>query len=258
MSKSQIDVDRVLDPLREIERRGHNRYNVFRDWVELMLYSLQRKDEPYLEILEGYDDNRDYEKGDRSADHFSTAFGELMELMGETNRELLGVCYEEFGMQNDAFGQHFTPANVSAAMAEIQLTADDTDPEPPITIADPACGSGRLLVLAARRHDQQTICFGQDKDLLCCKMTALNFCFFQMDGVVVYGDSLKVEKRRAWRTRSTVMGGEVAEVDPEDVAWPEAAFEEQEDDTESGESREVAVEADGGQLDQTELGAWLE
>lgn len=47
-------VEPILAPLREIERRGHNRFNIYSDWVELMLYALQREDEPYLEILEGY------------------------------------------------------------------------------------------------------------------------------------------------------------------------------------------------------------
>ena len=51
-----------------------------------------------------------------------------------------------------------------------------------------------------------------------------------------------------------------AEVDPEDVAWPEAAFEANADDADSEERAEerVAVEADGGSLNQAELGQWSE
>jgi hypothetical protein len=251
-----VDVDPILDPLREIQSQGYSRYNVFRDWIDLILYALQREDDPYLDILDDYDENRDYDRGNRSADHFSTAFGNLMELMEKTNQELLGVCYEEFGMQNDNFGQHFTPNSVSEMMAKIQTTTTVEDPDPPITIADPACGSGRLLVFAARHQDERTICFGQDKDLLCCEMTALNLCFFNIDGVVVCGDSLTVEKRRAWRTRSTGLGGEVAEVDPESVAWPEEAFKESSEN--AAESEEMVVETDGGDLDQSDLKGWLE
>lgn len=260
-----IDIDSVLDPLREIESRGFGRYNLYRDWVELMLYSLQREDDPYLDILDDYDHGNDYDQGDRPADLFAEAFGELLSAIEESNRDVLGMTYEEFGMGNDAFGQHFTPHRVGAWMAEMQTPSGDL--EPPITIADPACGSGRMLVLAARQHDVETICFGQDKDLLCAEIAALNLCFFNLNGVIVYGDSLTLEKRRAWRTRNTIMGGEVAEVSPEDVAWPESSLtsgspapaaseNEGEEAAEAGER--VDIEADGGTLDQSELGPWLE
>ena len=45
-------------------------------------------------------------------------------------------------------------------------------------------------------------------------------------GAVAYGDSLEMTKRRAWTTRGTRLGGEVAEVDPEDLTWPETALDE--------------------------------
>ena len=252
-------VNAVLAPLERIESSGFGRYDVFRDWVRLMLAAIQRDDDRYLDILDDWDRGRDRDRGDRVPDLFSEAFGKLMEAMKETNRDILGDAYEAFGMQNDAFGQHFTPHNVTAMMAEMQATTDD--PDPPVTIADPACGSGRMLVLAARQQDEHTICFGQDKDLLCTQIAALNCCLFNLDAVLVWGDSLKVEQRRAWMTRQTIVGGEVQEVDPDDVPWPEASFESRDDPTDSkaesatGPER-VNVEADGGELDQSDLDKW--
>lgn len=254
-----IDLDPVLTPLREIQAGGFGRYDVFRDWVRLMLAALQRDDDQYLDILDDYDRGRDLDRGDRPADLFTEAFGELQSLMADTNLDVLGMAYEEFGMGDDAFGQHFTPHHIGVRIVEM-LTSDG-DPEPPITIADPACGSGRMLVLAARHHDAPTICFGQDKDPLCAQMAALNFCFFNIDGVVVCGDTLTLEQLRAWETRGTVVGGEVREVDPADVPWPEAAFEAgNETDTEdpAAAAERVNVEPDGGDLDQSELGTWLD
>lgn len=182
-----------------------------------------------------------------------------MQGMNETNRELLGVCYETFGTQSEIWGQHFTPHSVCELVAE--MLANNTDPRPPITIADPACGSGRMLVVAAEQHDLQTICFGMDKDVLCAEMTALNLCLYNLDGAVMHGDSLTTEQHRAWRTRSTPLGGEVVEVDPGNVPWPEAAL----DQDESGEGEEapdnpdrVDAVGDGGGLDQSDLRAWLE
>lgn len=209
-----VDVEAILDPLETIERRGFGRYDVFRDWVDLMLSALQRDDDAYLDTLDRYDRDR----GERIPDLFVTAFSELMATMDETGQDVLGVAYEEFGMQTDTFGQHFTPHNVAATMAEIQTATDENGTqEDPVTIADPACGSGRMLVLAARQQDAPTICFGQDTDLVCAQIAALNLCFFNIDSAVVYGDSLAMTKRRAWKTRGTMLGGEVAEVDPDEL-----------------------------------------
>ena len=46
-----FDVERILDPLETIGRRGFGRYDVFRDWVDLMLSALQRDEDAYLETL---------------------------------------------------------------------------------------------------------------------------------------------------------------------------------------------------------------
>ena len=197
-----VDVEEILDPLETIQRRGFSRYDVFRDWIDLILSALQRDDDAYLDTLSRYDRDDDYDQGERVPDLFATAFLELMSAMNETGQDVLGVAYEEFGMQTDAFGQHFTPHNVAATMAEIQTATDENGTqEDPVTIADPACGSGRMLVLAARQQDAPTVCFGRDTDLVCAQMAALNLCFFNIDGAVVCGDSLAMTKRRAWKTR---------------------------------------------------------
>lgn len=247
-------VDDVLDPLETITSRGFGRYDVFCDWVGLMLAALQDDDETYLGILEDYDRGRDRDRGARNADLFSHAFGELQAAMGETNRDVLGDAFEEFGMQSDQFGQHFTPHSVSHMLAETQTSSGSVD-DPPATVADPACGSGRLLIYTARRIDEPTVCFGQDKDELCAQMAALNCCFFNLDAIVVYGDSLTVEKRRAWRTSGSLLGGEIAEVEPESVPWPEASFEGGSADPEPQERVDVST-ADAGDLEQSELTGW--
>ena len=193
-----VDVEPILDPLEEIERRGFSHYDVFRDWIGLMLSALQRDDDAYLDTLSRYDRDGDRDRGECVPDLFATALSELMAAIDETGRDVLGDVYEAFGMQTDAFGQYFTPHTVAATMAEIQTATDeDSTQEEPVTIADPACGSGRMLVLVARQQDAPTVCFGQDTDLVCVQMAALNLCFFNIDGAIVYGDSLAMTKRRA-------------------------------------------------------------
>jgi len=196
---------------------GHSIHRAYDDWLDLMLYSLQRDDENYLETLEDY--------GEEEAQIFAEAFGELQKAMGETNTDILGIVYEELGQASDHFGQHFTPHNLCDMKAEMVINADqETEREEPYTIADPASGTGRLLIHAAKKvpGDIDAVFYGQDKDSTCAKMTALNMVFFNMDGYAVQGDSLTLEKRRAWRTQGSPMGGEIREL--EESQFPEIDY----------------------------------
>lgn len=187
-----------------------------------MLYSLQRDDENYLDIVDRYDNDRP--DGQRAVDLYSQAFGELQQGMAQTDADLLGVVYEELGMDSDAFGQYFTPHNICDAKSEMVITIDENRAEP-YTIADPASGSGRLLMHAAKKipSNVDTVFYGQDKDSTCAKMTALNFCFYNMEGYAIHGDSLKMEKNRVWQTRGTATGGEIRELDKDE--FPEFDYE---------------------------------
>jgi hypothetical protein len=215
-------------------------YTVFEDWLDLMLYALERDDEQYLEVVEKYDNEA--ERGNREIDYFTEAFGQLQQGMAETDADLLGAVYEELAMTSDNFGQYFTPHQVSREMAELSITAEELEPEnEPYTVADPASGTGRLLIEAARKipDDIDAVFYGQDKDLTCAKMTALNLCFFNMECYVVYGDSLKVEQRKMWQTSGSALGGSIRELDVDEYENPfEQALEnsgETEEDHDTGD-----------------------
>ncbi|QSG11879.1 Type I restriction-modification system methyltransferase subunit [Halapricum desulfuricans] len=91
----------------------------------------------------------------------------------------------------------------------------DEQEEDTYTVADPASGSGRLLISVARTipTEVDTMFYAQDKDLICAKMTALNMYLFGLDGYAVHGDSLKNEKNRVWQIDSTAFFGEIRELD---------------------------------------------
>lgn len=233
----------MIDRLEEVERRGYSRYEVFTDWFDLMLHSLQRDDEAYHNVLEKYDS--DCPRGENAPDLYSEAFGALQQGMAETDADLLGVIYEELGMDSDSFGQYFTPHNVCEMKAEMVGSVDDTSEES-ITVADPACGSGRLLIYAARKlpDELDVVFYGQDKDTMCAKMTALNMCFYNMDGYAVQGDSLKVEQNRMWETQGSVFGGSVKELREDEfvAVYSEEDGENTDSGDESGESTVVELE----------------
>lgn len=187
-----------------------------------MLYALQQRDDPYLEIVNKYDNDRP--EGERPIDYYTEAFGALQSGMQQTDADLLGVVYETYGMSSDAFGQYFTPHNVSEMMAEMQLQALDRKEVgqrraagDPVTVKDPACGSGRLLVVAAQEYPD-AVYYGVDKSETCAKMTALNLCLFNVDGYAVHGDALAMDAYQTWATQRSRLGGQVEELDVDPFA----------------------------------------
>ncbi|WP_158855004.1 N-6 DNA methylase [Halorhabdus sp. CUG00001] len=207
----QKQVEPIVEIIERIGDQGLSRYEIFSDWIDLMLYSLEGNDEGYLEIVEKYDN--DQPEGQRPIDLYAQAFGELKRGIDETNMDLLGVIYEELGMDSNSFGQYFTPHKIGNAMASMTVDIDETR-EGIITISDPFSGSGRLLISVALTipSDVDAIFYAQDKDSDCAKMTALNMYFFDMDGYAVHGDSLKTEKYQVWQIGNTLHGGMIREL----------------------------------------------
>jgi len=186
-----------------------------------MLYSLEANEDQYLEIVDGYDVERP--EGVHAVDLYSQAFGALQQGLSETDADLLGVIYEELGQGSEAFGQHFTPHDVCDTMAEMIVDIDETRDQPYL-IADPTSGSGRLLVHVSKHlpPEKEAIYYGQDKDPSCAKMTALNLCFFNLDGYAEYGNSLTMDQYRVWQTESSIFGGAIRELDQEE--FPAISF----------------------------------
>lgn len=212
----------ILKPLDAIQRRGYTMSKVFRDWVRLMLYSLMHDDKGYLKVMDRYPNDRD--QGDREADLFKDAFHGLLAKMGKDRevganpQEYLGDCYMEaagkYSVQG--MGQFFTPQSVCDMMA--QLTIPDTANQMKAPrVADPACGSGRLLHSAAKLLPTTARFTGIDLDSICAHMATLNLCFFNMNGVIIHGNALSMEYYAGWTVKRTAIGGAIRQMSTDQV-----------------------------------------
>ena len=99
-------------------------------------------------------------------------------------------------------GQFFTPMPVCEMMARI-LHGDDL--KKGMTVSDPACGSGRML-LAMGKIERQLEFYGADNDLTCCKMAVLNMFINTMEGEIAWMDSLSMEHYKSWHIRKVLTG----------------------------------------------------
>lgn len=84
------------------------------------------------------------------------------------------------------------------------LTLDDavpTEKEKPVYVNDPCCGTGRMLLEAAKVNPRVEL-LGQDLDPRCAKITAINLGLRSRYGWVICGNTITNELRFAYRVGS--------------------------------------------------------
>lgn len=185
---------------------GESFFKLFDDWLALAVAAFAKQEDAYMGVMRPYGPR--IPNKDHPADHFAKALGELLlacrteSALNTTFPDYLGRIYEEEALTNKYSGQFFTPEHLCAMMAH--MTIERT--QDPITIADPACGSGRFFIAAMPLAPNATF-YGTDRDLTCVHMTALNLLLRNANGVVVHGNTLSLECFGGYATRSTALGG---------------------------------------------------
>ena len=125
--------------------------------------------------------------------------------------DLLGRVFMELDIQNTFVGQYFTPPHVARAMAKMMLRDAHSliDDKGFATFAEPACGSGCMLIEAANElhelgYNPQWAMMFQATDISrdCFNMAYLQLSWLNIPGVVVHGDTLRMAE---WERRPTPM-----------------------------------------------------
>ncbi|RLD56706.1 MAG: type I restriction endonuclease [Bacteroidetes bacterium] len=175
----------------------HGVYSVFSDFLDLLIYAFSHgnKEKEYLGII------TKYEKPD--AYSLSEALAALViEMTGDDGNGMIDVLGEYFQshLSHGANGQFFTPVHVCDLMA--QMTNPNGISE---RIFDPACGSGRMLMSAAKVNRFAKF-YGADIDTNCAKMTTINLFLNNLTGEVACMNTLSNEFFQAWTIEPTING----------------------------------------------------
>lgn len=122
--------------------------------------------------------------------------------------DILGDIYHELRLNNEWNGQFFTPDNVCRMMAQMVNPIDESgDKEEPVTINEPACGSGTMIIGAVwamkrKNFDIQRRSFfvAQDIDIRCVWMAYIQLSLYRIPAVVIHGNTLSMEEWSRWYT----------------------------------------------------------
>lgn len=221
------ETESLFKQLEEVSQRSSvSRAQAFEDFLHVSVCALGHPlmEDEYLQTVERHKAGA---KGKRGIDTMAHMFGNLVAVTEKTRADILGDLFQG-GITYGERGQFMTPEAISDLMAAMNLPTEKTDLDGRRTVNDPCCGSGRMLLSAAKLQPNWHF-VGQDVDLRCVRMTAINLGLRNHYGHVVCGNSLSNTCSVIYETgRVQVWGNAIRKVsrvplpdrEPEEIEMP--------------------------------------
>ncbi|EHE1570408.1 N-6 DNA methylase, partial [Salmonella enterica] len=193
-----------------------NRWQVFSDFVHMAacsLYNAVHRDEAfeadYMQRVARY--------SVEDAHNMSRLLAEVIQGLEFCPSDFLGQIFMNLELGNTRHGQYFTPYNVCYTMSRMTLsdglsvlTSGERDF---ITVSDPACGAGGMIVAMAEamleagfNPQKQMVAYCVDIDPVAAMMCYIQLSLMGIPAIVATGNSLTVDIKREMATPMFVLG----------------------------------------------------
>lgn len=212
--ESQKNIIRMLNSL----GGKYSRWELWQDWITMSAISIANVfDGPYRKEREEIYSSR---AARYSASELKMFADMLFELVADMDRDpdqdFLGELFMALDLGNEWRGQFFTPYDVCRMMATMSI-ADDLNARIEchgwVSVNDPACGAGALLLAFANEclrrgiNFQTSVLFvAQDVDFLAGMMCYIQMSLLGCPGYVVIGNTL-TEPSTSWDARGLLPAG---------------------------------------------------
>lgn len=211
MAKQKSAKDLLVEELITLSRtQGLN--TAFNTFLEITATSLAAQLDPihFTEREERYEELVSHMKPEIITT-YARMFALLYLAIFENENEpcdVLGQIFHESCLNSVRNGQIFTPDDVCRLMASLTNPINEfANQQYPITISDPTCGSGNMIIAAVWYMKQKKFDFkhkslfiAQDNDIRCVWMTYIQLTLYHIPAVVIHGDSLSMENWSQWYT----------------------------------------------------------
>ena len=201
----------IIKMIEEIGRR-HHRWQVFSDFVESAAICISNTVDlaNFVEREKRFEDIKSkYEKAEH--DRFPEMFSELVLAMEDETHDALGMLFHELELHNKYVGQFFTPYSLCKMIAT--LTTEELPPSGYVSVLEPACGAGAMLIAKAmalleaginpQKHMHAT---AVDIDQKCVHMTYVQLSLLGIPAIVIHGNTITLEEWHHWRTPMHILG----------------------------------------------------
>lgn len=194
--------------------RSRSVSTVFNDFLTLSCCSLAQTiyrsnslEQKYLNIIKTYTKEQ--------AEEFSKLLAFLVLGLEQEPQDFLGQVFMSLNLGSQANGQYFTPYSVSKFMAEINFTEiENLQNNQLITLSEPCCGSGALIIAFAQTLREHNINYQQnlfveaiDISETCFKMTYIQLSLLGIPAKVVQGGSLSLKFQQVLYTPFYFLNG---------------------------------------------------
>lgn len=190
---------------------------VFSDFCELAALAIRNsvdlngradREAAYMRIIDGYTPEE--------AGRFAQVFADVTLKFEAGFSDALGELYMSLDLGNERLGQFFTPYDVRSLVAKMTI-GDYTEKlagQSFITVSEPTCGSGGMIVALAEalrdagiNYQQAIHVTAQDLEPTAVHMTYIQLTLLHIPAVVIHGDTLTLEQQDIWYTPAHILGG---------------------------------------------------
>ena len=210
MAKKRSYKDELIDEIKMLaQSNGLN--TVFTTFLEITATSIAAQMDPQnAEERE----KRYQEMASKMTPEMLSSYARMFALLTLATREyaedpcdILGHVYHELRLNNEWNGQFFTPDHICRLMAQPTNIDVPEDKDGPITINEPTCGSGTMVIGAVWAMQRKGIDYrrksffvAQDIDIRCVWMAYIQLSLYGIPAVVIHGNTLTMETWSQWYT----------------------------------------------------------
>lgn len=187
--------------IQELARSRSSQLQIFTDFCKLAAccLALCTREEEYHGIATRY--------GSEEMHQFSRAFAYLVnEMEAKPFTDILGEFYIEIASHSSkqARGEFFTPPTISKMIAHMIFDVDSVKSKgKPITVNEPACGSGGMVLAVAELFAPDAVDFlrvtCQDINPVATDMCFVNTTLWGIPAQVILGDTLRNTVTDSWK-----------------------------------------------------------
>ena len=183
----------------------YSRYEVFTDWIRCLALSIEQsthlirnkewqdREQAYLDTIKRYKPDETEKMAEMTA--------RLIETLEDGPDDVLGKIYMEAGMGSKIAGQFFTPFHLSELCAEVvldgQMEKYKAGKIKKITVNEPSCGGGAMILAAAKvlwkngiNYQQAMDVVTQDLDWKGVYMCYVQLSLLGISAICVQGNTL--------------------------------------------------------------------
>lgn len=220
MTQDQLFKEVVKLLRANVGRRGM--YDVFTDFVEIFALALRNSVSPLIHNDEtGFAEREESFElvkrhyTDTEMNRFAEAFAHVTRIMELEPCDVLGRLYMQLEISDASMGQFYTPYDVAKLMAEMQVgdLEQHFDTKPFVTVYEPACGAGAMLVAISQALKSRGINFQErmhvtceDLSLVAVHMVYIHLTLLHIPAIVHRRNTLTMETFFTWPTPAHVLG----------------------------------------------------